>query len=798
MIGALAPREAAVRLGTVVGLAQPPRNVAWARLTATAHGVYEFMVNGVPVSDCVLAPGWTAYEWRLQYQEFDITDLVRSGPARLALSAELGNGWYRGDLGFGGTRANYGEQTGLAAVLEIIYVDDAVQRVPTSLEWEARVSATTRNSLYHGQRIDARLRKASTVGSATAGTARLGHGMGPDPIPCPRTDSGAGAEAYPTAETDYLVVAVPYDRSTLVPQTAPFVRRQEVLRPERIWRSPSGATLMDFGQNLVGWVRFSVEGRRGAEITIRHAEVLKDGELATGPLRDARATDIFVLSGGLDAFEPTMTFHGFRYISVSGWPGELTPDSLEAVVVHSDMRPTGQFECSDPRVNQLVRNSIWSQKGNFLDVPTDCPQRDERLGWTGDVAVYAPTACFQFDVADFLHKWLQDLAAETAGQPGGIVPYVVPQVLKHGAAPADVARFGLGPTAVWGDAAIWVPQALWNAYGDRDRLAAHYPAMTTHLESIERVLSPTGLWDTGFQFGDWVDPDSPPDQPLRAKADPAVVATAALVRDAGFAAQAATALGLAADASRWARLHCRTRKAFQRHYVDRATGRVRSDCATVYALALHFDVLEPALVPLAAARLAELVRQACHRVSTGFAGTPYVTWALSENGYVDDAYRLLLAAQCPSWLYQVSMGATTLWERWDSLRPDGTLNADSMTSFNHYALGAVADWIYQVVGGIRPAAPGYRRIAIHPRPGPGITRVRAAHDSPVGLIAVSWRVVDDAVFQLEVSLPGRVPADIWLPDGRVVSARGGKHRFTVALPARACVPDAVSTSHAAA
>lgn len=736
MISADASRAAAVVLGTTVALEREPSTVRSARLVATAHGVYEASINGHPVTTSVLNPGWTAYEWRLQYQEFDVTDLVADGPRELTIDADLGNGWYRGDLGFAGANANYGENIGFCAALEVTFDDGTAQTVATSPSWIARTSATTENSLYGGQRIDARLR--------------------------------VGGQALAVRE-------LPLDRSALVAQAGPLITRQEVVRPQQIWTSPAGRTLIDFGQNLVGWLRLTVSGQAGSEVVVRHAEVLEDGELATRPLREARATDSFVLSGGTDTFEPTFTFHGFRYAEVTGWPGALTTDDLEAVVVHSAMRRTSEFSCSEPLVDQLVHNSVWGQKGNFLDVPTDCPQRDERLGWTGDIAAYAASASFQFDTADFLHKWLLDLAEETKHAPGGIVPFVVPDALKLGDLSKLDGDFGGSPTAIWGDAAVWVPQALWHAFGDTDRLRAHYPGMVMHLESVEAVLSTTGLWDTGFQFGDWLDPDAAPDAPADAKADKGVVATACLFRSASFAAEAATVLGRADDAARWGALAARTRAAFNAHYVD--GGRVLSDCATVYALAITFGLLDEPEQASAAARLAEIVRASGYRVTTGFAGTPFVTWALSETGHVEDAYRLLLEKECPSWLYPVTMGATTIWERWDSMLPDGTINAGEMTSFNHYALGAVADWIYQVVAGIRPAAPGYRAIRIQPVPGPGIDHVTAAYEARVGRIEVHWR--RSAVgFELDVTVPEGVPTEVVLPDGRVERVEGGTHHFT--------------------
>ena len=735
------------QLVRTVTLAQPRDQVRRAGLLATAHGLYEMRIGGAPATESVLNPGWTTYERRLQVQRLDVTAQVRQRPEglaaadadRLDLEATLADGWWRGDLGFdGGVR--YGDDLALLAAVEIEFADGTRQRVVTDESWRSRPSAIMSANIYHGQHEDRRL------------------GLGP--------------------ETPVRVVEI--DRSTLVEQVSPPVLRHESRRPERIWTSPAGRTLVDFGQNLVGWLRFTVTGPEGTEIVLRHAEVLEDGELGTRPLRAARATDRLVLAGDPagETFEPTFTFHGFRYAEISGWPGELAAEDLEAVVVHSALRRTGWFECSHAGVNQLISNSLWSQRGNFLSVPTDCPQRDERLGWTGDIAAYAATAAFQHDVGDFLHGWLLDLGQEARMNPHGIVPFVVPDLLKPGLGAGDPAAADEGwgtPTAIWGDAAVWVAEALWTAYGDLDRLRAHYPAMVRHLDSVDRALSPSGLWDTGFQFGDWLDPDAPPEAADRAKADKGVVATACLVRSARFAAQAARLLGEEVDARRWQGLAERTLAAFTTAYVHE-DGTITSDCATVYALAIAFDLLDAGTRPRAAARLAEVVAEAGHRVSTGFAGTPFVTWALSETGHVEEAYRLLLEEGCPSWLYPVSMGATTIWERWDSMLPDGSINPGEMTSFNHYALGAVADWVYQVVLGIRPAAPGYRRIRIQPAPGPGIEWAEGAHDSAAGRIEVSWEQSADGL-RGTATIPEGAEAEIVLPDGRARTVGPGRHSF---------------------
>ncbi|MFB8777599.1 alpha-L-rhamnosidase [Streptomyces broussonetiae] len=739
MITADTDRGAAVVLGATLTLDRPAAEVTRAVLRATAHGVYEARVNGRAVSEDVLAPGWSSYEWRLQVQEYDVTALLTDRTDTAEVEVLLGNGWWRGGLGFTGLKLDYGSALGFIGELEVTYRDGGTQLLATGPHWNARLSSVVENSLYDGVRIVAGGEKGSSLD----------------------------------------VTTVDFDRSVLVPQVKPAIRRHETVRPERIWTSADGKTLVDFGQNLVGWIRLRASGPAGTEITVRHAEVLEHGELATRPLRGARATDTFVLSGGDDVFEPTLTFHGFRYAEITGYPAPLTPDALEAVVVHSAIPRTGTFECSNPLVNRLVENSVWGQRGNFLDLPTDCPQRDERLGWTGDIAAYAATACYQFDCADVLHGWLLDLAAET--EHGGHVPFVVPNVLKFipGEARAKVAHM-LVPTAIWGDAAVWVPEALWWAYGDRDRLAAHYPAMVRHLASVEARISPSGLWDEGFQFGDWLDPTAPADRPWESKADGGVVATACLYRSASFAADTASELCRPQEARRWRDLADRTREAFLKHYVH-DDGTIFSDAQTVYALAIHFGLLEGDQRQAAGDRLAVLVAEAGHRVATGFAGTPFLTWALADTGHIDDAYRLLLQKEGPSWLHAVTLGATTIWERWDSMLPDGTVNAGEMTSFNHYALGAVVDWLYKTVAGIRPAEPGYTRLLLQPTPGPGLDWARGALDTPHGRVECGWRREEGAGGAIRIDVDVRVPegieADVVLADGSRRTVTGGTHSF---------------------
>ncbi len=735
--------DGAPRLRHEFDLATGHGPVASAELQLSALGVVEAWIDGVPVSDELLTPGWTSYEWRLRHTSTDVTALV--GAPRSALALVVGDGWWRGRLGWGQGATPYGEEVAGFAELRIRFADGHEQLVVTDGSWRTSPGETTANSLYDGQEIDARRREE--------GWQQVGF-----------DDSGWGG-----------VQVCDVDLGRLEPYLAPPVRRLQELAPHRVWTSPSGRVLVDFGQNLVGWVRLRACGPAGKTITLRHAEVLEHEELGVRPLRTARATDRFTLSGGEDVFEPTLTFHGFRYAEVDGWPGDLAAleGALSAVVVGSDLRRTGWFRCSDDLLNRFHDNVLWGMRGNFLDVPTDCPQRDERMGWTGDIAAFAPTAVYLADVQDFLRDWLRDLAAEQAHHDG-VVPFVVPDVLKKMAHPPQFQPFD--STAVWSDAAVWVPWAVWQAHGDPVVLAETFDSMLAHLRRVRSLLSPTGLWDQGFQFGDWLDPDAPADRPADAKADPGVVATACVHRSATLAARAAAVLGREAERRELDELANLTRDAFQRHYVE--DQRLRSDATTVYALAIVFGLLDADQLGWAGQRLAELVRESGHRISTGFAGTPFIADALSSTGHLDDAYRLVLQRECPSWLYQVEMGATTVWERWDSMLPDGSINPGEMTSFNHYALGAVADWLHRVVGGLAPLEPGYRRILVAPRPGGGLAWAESRLETPHGEARVRWERAGEGL-ELTVLVPAGTTARLDVPGTDVRELEAGEHRISV-------------------
>jgi alpha-L-rhamnosidase len=714
----------------------PAAAIVSARLHVTALGLQVTTLNGARVGDEELAPGWTAYPHRLRFRTHDVTAFVRPGGNELEIL--LGNGWYRGYLGFLGQRALYGDRLAALAQLEVRYADGSVHTVGTDESWTARRSGILADDLYDGQTTDWRLLTAEVRAATEAEVA--------DPV-------------------DVLDV----DPGRLVPPDGPPVRVVDTVPAVAVTRSPSGRPLVDFGQNVVGWVRLRVrDSSPGQRVTIRHAEVLERGELGVRPLRAAKATDVHVLAGGaLEVVEPSLTFHGFRYAEIVG-AGEVAPADVEAVVLSSDLRRTGEFRCSEPDVETLHANVVRSMRGNFLDVPTDCPQRAERLGWTGDIQVFAPTAAFLADCAGFLTSWLADLAAEQ--QPDGSVPFVVPDILRT-AGPA---------AAAWGDAATVVPWTLYQHFGDTGVLAAQFDSMRGWVDRQAALAGPDLVWAGGFQFGDWLDPAAPPDDPFAAKTDPDVVATAHLAHSARITADAAAVLGRPAEADRYGELAAQARAAFAAEYVSPA-GRIVSDAPTAYAMALVWDLLaDPVQRAGAGRRLADLVRAGGFRVRTGFVGTPLITDALCLAGEPELAYRLLLERGCPSWLYPVTMGATTIWERWDSMLPDGSINPGDMVSFNHYALGAVADWLHRVVAGLAPAAPGYRELLVRPLPGGGLTSAAAAVDTPYGRAAVSWRR-GDGRFVLDVEVPCGASATVHLP-GRPEPhhVRHGGHHWDIA------------------
>ena len=701
-----------------------------ARAYVTSHGLYEMHLNGRRVGDELFTPGWTSYNKRLQYQTYDVTDLVRSGEN--AVGVMLGNGWYRGNLAWEDKRNVYGDKLGLLLQIRITYKDGREEIIGSDSSWKATTGPILMSEIYHGETYDARLEKP-----------------------------GWAAPGFDDRQWSGVKVSS-HRKDILIAPAGPPVRRIEELKPVKIFKTPAGETVADLGQNMVGWVRLKAQGPAGTTITLRHAEVLdKEGNFYTANLRKAKATARYTLKGGgIETFEPHFTFFGFRYVAVDGYPGDLTADSLTGVVIHSDMALTGSFETSSQLINQLQHNIVWGQKGNFLDVPTDCPQRDERLGWTGDAQVFSRTAAFNMDVAGFFTKWLKDVAADQL--ENGSVPFVVPDVLSSPDRPA-------AGSAAWGDAAVIIPWTMFLSYGDKRVLEEQYPSMKKWIGYMQSRAGDDCIWDGDFHFGDWLAYAS---QGMAANDYPGattgkdLIATAFFAHSTDLVQRAALVLGKQDDAATYSTLFARIKSAFLREFVSE-TGRVGENTQTAYALALHFDLLPDELRPLASKKLAQEVRTRKH-LTAGFVGASYVCPVLTRYGYLDEAYLLLNREKYPSWLYPVTQGATTIWERWDGQKPDGTFQTTEMNSFNHYAYGAVGEWMYRVMAGIEidPAAPGYKHILIQPRPGGGFTRVSASHTSMYGKISSAWELKDGR-FELAVEVPANTRATVHLPNAEL-------------------------------
>lgn len=706
------------------------QQVTSARLYSLVQGIYEVEINGKRVGDEFLSPGWTSYDHRILQQVHDVTAHLQQDSN--VIGYRVGNGWFTGRVGHdGGKRNLYGQQNALLAQLEISYTDGVVQVISTDDSWKTASGPIRMNEIYDGETYDANYEIADWSS----------HSMN-------------------EISSWKSVQVLPFPKASIELPSSPPVRHIETVKAISIIKTPSGKSIVDFGQNLVGILRMkSSQAPKGHQITLIHAEVLDNEEIGTRPLRQAAATDSYIFKGDENGeeFEPRFTYHGFRYAQVDNWYGKLELDSFVAKVCHTDFQQTGWFSTSNALVNKLHENIIWSMRGNFVGLPTDCPQRDERLGWTGDIAVFSPTAAFLYQCTGLLCNWLKDLSSEQHAE-NGRPAIIAPNVLKK----MNFGDGGLGPNAVWQDAAIIVPWSLYLANGDTKILRDQYESMERWMESIPKDKDGV-FWKEGFQFADWLDPSAPPDQPDKGMTDPQLVANAYLVHMYDLMGTISSLLGDESKSEAYRAQHKVVEAAFLKTYV-KDDGKMTSDSQTAYSLALQFHILPEKQKKQAAERLAEIVQKAKYRISTGFAGTPIICDALTDTGHMDLAYKMLLEEGCPSWLYPVTMGATTVWERWDSMLPDGRINPGSMTSFNHYALGAVADWMHRRIGGIEPIVPGWKMIKVHPRPGGGLTEVNVKHFSPYGEVSCHWES-KGGVFDMDVSIPANTEAQVILPDG---------------------------------
>lgn len=676
------------------------KKIKSAKLIATARGLYRFYLNGRPVTDQLFTPGWTSYNKRLQYQVYDVTGLLRQGEN--AAGAILAEGWYRGTLGWGDNRNLYGKKLGLLAFLHIVFTDGTTADIGTDERWKGFDKGPIRFAgIYDGEVYDAGMEM-----------------------------NNWNSAAFNDGDWWNVSISDQADQP-LVTQEGEAVRNIEEIKPVNIFRTPRGELVADMGQNMVGWMRIRVKAPRGTVIRILHAEVLdKDGNFYTENLRAAKQLLQYTTSGkGEEIYEPHFTFMGFRYVKLEGFPDQPALDDLTGVVIHSDMRPSGSIVTSHAGLNQLQHNIQWGQKGNFLDVPTDCPQRDERLGWTGDAQAFIRTASFNYDIAPFFTKWLKDVAADQHADGG--VPFVIPDVLR-----------GNGVSAGWGDVALIAPMTIFQCYGDTQLLATQYTSMKKYVDYIHRRSGDSLIWKGGSVFGDWLyyHPGEFDHTTADGHTDRDLISTAFFAYSTGLLAKAAGILGKKEDETFYQGLFQRISAVYQREYVS-ASGRVYSGSQTSYVLSLMFDLLPEKLRQQSAAYLVQDIKARGNHLSTGFLGTPYLCHVLSKFGYDSVAYDLLLQETYPSWLYPVKMGATTIWERWDGLRPDKQFQDKGMNSFNHYAYGAIGEWMYRRMAGIDndPAQPGFKHFILAPVPSMRLDSSNAVYESPYGKIHSSWR-----------------------------------------------------------
>ena len=691
-------------------------DIARATLHISALGLYEAAIDGQRVGKFLFAPGWTEYASRLQFQTYDVTDLLK--PDSL-LTVMVGEGWWGGRMGWDGQKER--RRTALIAALEVEFADGRAQTVLTDARWQVLTTPILGSSIYDGETVD-----------MTAETESLGY-----------------------AEV------VDFDKSILLPQEGEEVREMATLGVIAEIITPAGERVLDFGQNLTGYVRVHAHGGKGDEIELSFAEVLdKDGNFYTENMRSAKNKIRYILADSepMD-FAPTFCWQGFRYVRLDKCPASMTADDFTAVAVHSDIERTGDFDCGVPLVNQLYQNILWGQRGNFLDVPTDCPQRDERLGWTGDAQVFARTASYNFKVDKFFRKWLHDLNAAQDAQ--GRIPHVIPNILGPNSA----------GSAAWGDVATIVPWEMYLTYGDKQFLADQFDSARKWVDYIHSAGSEEYLWLDGEHFGDWLGLDAP-EGSYKGSTDESLIASAFFAYSTRNVIRMGDALGK--DMGAYRDLYTHIIDAWRKRYIA-SPGRLTCDTQTAYVLALAFDLVGKKQ-PFAD-RLAEKIHENGDKLQTGFVGTPYLLRALSENGYTDLAYTLLLQTEFPSWLYPVTRGATTMWEHWDGLKPDGSMWSADMNSFNHYAYGAVGAWMINTAAGINPDPenPGFRRILFLPQPDARLGHVTASIRTAHGIVAAHWHYEGDQV-RYTFTVPKGCTARVDFGD-RVAELTEGTHRF---------------------
>ncbi len=712
------------------------KSIKRAYVRATALGIYELEINGEKVGNEYFAPGFTSYKHILQFNEYDVTDLLKVENTVIAV---VGGGWAVGRFTYSSKSKITCDRQAFLAELFIEYEDGTSDKVITDNSWQITLGGNYRfGDFYDGETYDA--------------TINLNN------VKWKPSD-----------------IFKPKFKVNLVRQYGTKVVEHEVFKPIDVYPAKNGKeTIYDFGQNFAGIVRIKVNGIKGQKITIRHAELVQGGDLCIKSLRTAKATSTYICVDGEQIYSPHLTYMGFRYIGIEG----ITQDNIEveAVALYSEIEQVGTFECSNDLLNKLQSNIVWSGKSNFVDIPTDCPQRDERQGWTGDISIFASTACFNFDMSRFLDKWLCDVRYEQGS--GGGIPLVVP---KQGISAPTVA------TACWGDCCILVPYAEYLARGDKELLIKQYPAMKRFLKAVKfwsGFLSVgknnRRIWKWLFQFGDWCAPyGGVMDWMKKGK----WTATAYYANSCAIVSSIAEILGETKDAERYRKLSEEVSLAYVKVFCDKS-GRLKKPFQTGYALPLYFGMATGEIKKTMASELNRLIVENSYRLNTGFTGTPYLLFALADNGYVDTAYKVLLQEKAPSWLYGIKHGATTLWEQWAVIGEDGKIdnieNRDNIPSLNHYAYGAVGDFLYRRVLGLEATEGGYKKFTVKPMPGGGLTYARGGTKTPYGEIKVDWKVAN-GTFDIELQVPDNTLCKLVMPSGKEYEYTGGRYAAKEAI-----------------
>lgn len=702
------------------------KSIQSARVYVTSLGVYELYINGNKVGDDLFTPGFTSYNKRLQYQTYDVTEMLLQ---KNAIGAIVGDGWYRGNIGWQGDYAFYGKQLALFVQLQVNYSDGTNETIVSDANWKAAYGPILESDMYNGEKYDARLEM-----------------------------DGWNKNGFDDSQWTKVEI-LEHSKEILVAPQGPPVKAIEEIKPKKLITTPKGEIVLDLGQNMVGWARMKVKGEKGDKVTLQFAEVLdKEGNFYTTNLRRAEATDIYTLKGGdEEVFEPHFTSHGFRFIKVEGYPGTLELDDIIGVVIHSDIAPTGSFTTSDSMLNQLQSNIQWGQKDNFLDIPTDCPQRDERAGWTGDAQVFSMTAAYNFNVATFYTKWLKDLALDQ--HENGLVTNVVPDILTKAKGVSAV-----GGATGWADAAIVIPWTVYQTYGDERILKEQYSSMKAWVDYMELEAGEDFLWNDPrhWHWGDWLALNSDKPDYNGSVTEKDLIATAYAYYSTTLLSKIASIIGKTEDIDKLQALAKNIKAAFIQEYIT-PNGRLVSHTQTAYAMALSFDLIPEHLKEKSVNYFAQNVKRFGH-LTTGFLGTPLLCSTLSDIGRDDLAFMLLNRKEYPGWLYPVTMGATTIWERWDTQKPDGTI-IEGMNSFNHYSYGAIGEWMYNYIGGlsIDSENPGYKHILFHPHPGGGLTSAAAEFKSMYGRVKSAWKIKDNT-FVYEVTIPANAWGTVTLPN----------------------------------